>query len=351
MGQRESTTLPQLAINWQRRTSAVDFFVGVSQSVSRPDPPRKRLRGFLQVGISAVLLAVALRQVGWAELTEALAQIKLSWLAAAWGLFLLGVVVRAYRWQVLLRGLGVDRPLAELTLWYFVGGFFNVLLPTGFGGDAVRVVELAQDTQRVGPVLNSVVVDRYLGLLSLLIMGLIAGLLRPDLASPSLVGLLAVLASGGITAAWLLTRPWWRAAASGDSRWARWLRKTKATDVAAGLTSYRRGAVVQAFLVSVVFNLMQIGWNVLIGLGLGLHLPIVFYFVIVPLTSAALLLPAVGGLGVREVSYITLLGGAGVPQGIAMAFSLSIYAITVLTGLVGGAMYLVQGLNRTRRRN
>ncbi len=318
--------------------------------MSRRNPPRKRLRGLLQVAISAILLAVALRQVGWGELTGALAQIRLPWLAAAWGLFLLGVAVRAYRWQVLLRGLGVERPLAELTLWYFVGGFFNVLLPTGFGGDAVRVVELAQDTQRVGPVLNSVVVDRYLGLISLLLMGLVAGVLRPDLASPALVGLLAVLAVGGMLVAWLLTRPWWRNAAGGDSRWARWLRRTKAADVAAGLTSYRRGAVAQAFLVSVVFNLMQIGWNVLIGTGLGLHLPIMFYFVIVPLTSAALLLPAVGGLGVREISYITLLGSAGVPQGIAMAFSLSIYAITALTGLVGGVMYLVQGLNRTRRR-
>jgi len=190
--------------------------------VSRRNPPRKRLRGLLQVAISAILLAVALRQVGWGELTGALAQIRLPWLAAAWGLFLLGVAVRAYRWQVLLRGLGVERPLAELTLWYFVGGFFNVLLPTGFGGDAVRVVELAQDTQRVGPVLNSVVVDRYLGLISLLLMGLVAGVLRPDLASPALVGLLAVLAVGGMLVAWLLTRPWWRNAAGGDSRWARW---------------------------------------------------------------------------------------------------------------------------------
>ena len=142
----------------------------------------KLLRGILQIGVSVVLLAIVLRRVDWRELQAALAQMSLPWLAAAWALFLLGVVVRAFRWQTLLLALDVRAPLRQLTLWYFVGGFFNVILPTGFGGDAVRVIELGHDTQRTGAVLTSVVVDRYLGLIALLGMGVFAGLLRPDLA-------------------------------------------------------------------------------------------------------------------------------------------------------------------------
>ncbi len=310
----------------------------------------RHLRGILQVGISIILLVVAFRQVAWGDLRASLAQISLPWLAAAWILFLIGVVVRAIRWQILLESLDVRRPLRELVLWYFVGGFFNVMLPTGFGGDAVRVVELSQDTQRVGAALNSVIVDRYLGLIALLAMGLVAGVFRPDLAPGPILWLIGLLLAGGVFAAWLLTRPWW-------SRWAqhggfttRLLRMLRLPDVAAGLSSYSPGAIARAFLVSIIFNLLQIFWNVMIGLGLGLHLPIVFYFVIVPLTAAALLLPAFGGLGVRELSYVALLGSAGVPQATALAFSLSIYAITVATGLLGGVLYLSQGLRRARRK-
>ncbi len=135
---------------------------------------RKRLRGIIQITISATLLALILRQVHWAEVWDALRRIDLVWLAVAWGLFLLGVVVRAARWQILLDALGVHRPLHELTTWYFVGSFFNVILPTGFGGDAVRAAELSQDTGRPGPVVNSVIVDRYLGIMVLLAMGLVA---------------------------------------------------------------------------------------------------------------------------------------------------------------------------------
>ncbi len=128
---------------------------------------------------ASLLLALILRQVHWAEVRAALRRIDLGWLAVAWGLFLLGVIVRAVRWQTLLNALGVHRPLRELSAWYFVGGFFNVILPTGFGGDAVRVAELAQDTQRLDLALNSVVVDRYLGLMVLLGMGLAASVAAP----------------------------------------------------------------------------------------------------------------------------------------------------------------------------
>ena len=136
---------------------------------------KRRIRGLIQIAVSAILLVMILRQVHWAEVWDALRRIDLGWLAIAWGLFLLGVVVRAVRWRVLLDALGVHRPLRELTTWYFVGSFFNVILPTGFGGDAVRAAELAQDTGRPGPVINSVLVDRYLGIMVLLAMGLLAG--------------------------------------------------------------------------------------------------------------------------------------------------------------------------------
>lgn len=291
-----------------------------------------------------------MRRVQWSDLKSTLAQMDLTWLAVAWCLFLLGIAVRALRWQVLLQALQVHRSLGELMLWYFVGGFFNVLLPTGFGGDAVRVLELSRDERRVGPVLNSVVVDRYLGLMALLAMGLIAGAVRPDLAPGPVLGLIALLLFGGIAAAWLLTRPWWRRWAQGAGLTARLVRTSKLATIASGLSSYSPALLARAVTASVVFNLIQIGWNAAIALGLGLRLPPLLFFVFVPLTSVALLLPAFGGLGVRELTYVTLLGSVGVPQASAVALSLTIYAVTVASGLVGGVLYLGQGLRRARRK-
>ncbi len=309
---------------------------------------QKHLRGIVQIVVSAVLLVLVVRQISWSELRAAIERMDLAWLGVAWALFLLGVVVRAARWQVLLDDLSLHRPLRELTMWYFVASFFNVLLPTGFGGDAVRVVGLGQDTRQMGPVLNSVVVDRYLGLMALLAMGLAAGLLRPDLAPVAVVATIAALLVMGVLGAWLLSRPWWALWAEQPGTLPRFLRLAGIPKVTAALTQYRARTIVRALAISFVFNLLLVGWNVALGVGLGLRLPLVLYFVFVPLTSVVLLLPALGGLGVREVTYVALLGSAGVTPATALALSLGVYAITVATGLVGGALYLLQGMHRAR---
>jgi len=310
----------------------------------------KRLRGLLQITISAILLILILRTVSWVEVRAALRSIDWRWLMVAWGLFLLGVVVRAVRWRVLLRALGLNRPLGELVNWYFVGSFFNVILPTGFGGDAVRAAELAQDTGRLGPAVNSVIVDRYLGLIVLLGMGLLAWFITPGAAPAAMSWLTAALFVGGLLAAWLLRRPWWARWGQRPGRFGGAVRLFKLPQLSEAVAPYDRPTILRGLGISLVFNLLLIGWNIAIARGLGLDLPLVIFLVFVPLTSVALLLPAFGGLGVRELTYVGLFGSIGVPRATALALSLGVYSITVATGLVGGILYLAGGLQRARSR-
>jgi hypothetical protein len=308
----------------------------------------KRLRGVAQITISAILLTLILRSVSWVEVRDALQRIDLRWLALAWILFILGVVVRAARWRVLLRALGLHRPLGELVNWYFVGSFFNVILPTGFGGDAVRAAELAQDTGRLGAAVNSVIVDRYLGLIVLLAMGLTAWVISPNIAPLGMFWLILVLFVGGLVAAWLLRGPWWARWSQRAGIFGRAIRTLKLPQLSESVALYDRSTILRGLSISLLFNLLLIGWNVAIGLGLGLHLPLTVYLAFVPLTSVALLLPAFGGLGVREMTYVGLFGSIGVARATALALSLGVYCITVATGLIGGILYLAGGLQRAR---
>ena len=131
-----------------------------------------------------------------------------------------------------------------------------------------------------------------------------------------IVAFTAVLFVGGLLAAWLLRRSWWASLArprrSGRARRCASLRLPALAEAVAPYD--RRIHRARAGGVSLVFNLLQIGWNVAIGWGLGLRLPLSVYFVFVPLTAVALLLPAFGGLGVRELSYVGLFGSAACPQ-------------------------------------
>ena len=103
------------------------------------------------------------------------------------------------------------------------------------------------------------------------------------------------------------------------------------------------GALFHALLASFAFNAIWIGVNLLLGWSLGIEAGLFHYLVFVPLVSLSLLLPSVGGLGVREMTYVGLFGLVGVAEEKAFALGILVYAIHIVTGLIGGIIYLIQG--------
>ena len=65
-------------------------------------------------------------------------------------------------------------PLTRLVRLYFVGTFFNIFLLSGFGGDAIRMMELARHSKRTPEAIVTVLVDRATGLWVLFVLALLA---------------------------------------------------------------------------------------------------------------------------------------------------------------------------------
>jgi uncharacterized protein (TIRG00374 family) len=86
---------------------------------------KKRWLNLVRVLISVGALAFLFWQIGLGETLDVLRQADLRYLLAAFLLFVLSLVIRAYRWFVLVRGLDPDVPFGRLLRLYFVGQFFN----------------------------------------------------------------------------------------------------------------------------------------------------------------------------------------------------------------------------------
>lgn len=303
---------------------------------------RKQFFNLLKIAVSLVLIIVILNQVGLRETWNSLSGANWGIIAVAFALFVLTLPLRALRWQALLDGLQIHVPLPRLTVLYFVGTFFNIFLPTGVGGDVVRAVELTQNSQRGPEAVGTVFVDRLTGLLVLFVIALVALPFSFHLLETEVIIAIVVMALTGVIGGWLLLQ------ADLLGRMGRWLTFLPAQDKLEKL--YRavggcgRRALLGALLISVLFNLMNILVNYLVALSLGVHLSLWYFFAFVPLISFSLTLPiSLGGLGVREGTYVLLFGQAGVPPEKALALSLAYYAITVVTGLLGGLLYAVEG--------
>lgn len=149
----------------------------MSNSVSGKGATRRRLLTLVKITIAAVLIgSLFYSQV---ITVQALGSIfrNLPVAASAFVILLLGHVLAALRWYVLLRTMAIPIRLRACVEIFAIGTFANTFLPGGTGGDLLRSVYIARDVRsdRAGGVI-SVLVDRALGLFGLLAVTALIGL-------------------------------------------------------------------------------------------------------------------------------------------------------------------------------
>lgn len=315
----------------------------------RPGGIRSKLINVLKIVVSVGMLAyVLLVQVDLRELWHVVSQARWGYLALASLLAIGGVPLRAVRWLALLRGLKIDVPFRRLNQLYFVGSFFNIFLLSGFGGDAVRIVELARDSDKAPEAAGTVLVDRATGLWMLFLMGLLALPFGFHDIPRNVVLFLTALALLAVIGGWVVM----------GTRFVPWLghkvklpgqQKLERFYGAVAGCGYK--ALGQALGISLLFNLLAIAVRFLIALGLNVHLSLGAFFLFAPIQSLALMVPSIGGLGVGEEVYRLTFGTVDVAGDAAVAMSLVRYALqTILPGVIGGIWYAIDGAQGLRDR-
>ena len=312
---------------------------------------RNRLLNILRVGISLVGVLVIVLTQDMDEVIRLLSE--MDWLLFLVGLllFVFSVPVRAYRWGSLVWALDVQARWWRLVALYFVGSFFNLFLPTGFGGDAVKMFELSRDEHKAAAAISSVLVDRFLGLFVLFALALLALLGGRELVAPEVRLLIVVVFAVSLIGVILLLQRTWIEAWGRRLGVDRLLGRIKILrELYESLHIYGPAALLKATSASLVFNLILILGYYFLGLAVGIHLPLWYYFLFVPIISVLLLVPSVGGLGIREGATVFLfsqLESVGRSQALALALA---YDMTMLTiGLIGAIIYIVQGVKGVRK--
>ena len=311
---------------------------------------KKRWMNVLRVLISVGALAFLFRQIGLGKTLDVLRQADLRYLLAAFLLYILSLIIRAYRWFVLLHSLDPTVPLSRLLRLYFVGAFFNAFLPTTYGGDVVRALELTRDTDASASV-GTVLLDRMTGLLVLFVMGLAVLPFHAAQMERWLVWLLFAVAGGGLVVGALVLEGRFLRRLTG------WLPaglslagQGQLAKIYAAVTGCGWRAVLSAFGVSAVFNVVNVVINWLCGQALGAEISLGYFFAVTPLLSVSGLIPSIGGWGVREAVSTAVFAPTGAGANVSVALGMSLNGIALAAGLVGGVVYGIEGLRGLRKR-
>lgn len=279
------------------------------------------------------MLAVLFHRVGLGDVLEICLAARPELLALAFVLYATGQVVSAIRWHALTSGVGFAVPTIECVRIYFIGMFFGLAIPSTLGADGARTLYLGREPPGATRALSSVVFDRWLGLVSLVAIAVLALSIGPseDLPAPLVSAILAL--GGGLLVAWVLARPAVRLLPS-ESR----LRGLVERDLA---PYFRDGRLLaRATALSLVVHGIQIVTQKVLTDSLGLSVPFEFVAIYHPLVVLASAVPiTIGGFGLREAAYAYLLPHAGIASDDAVALALLWWAVGATGGLLGGLLY------------
>ncbi len=273
---------------------------------------------------------------------DALRGMNIGLFLVALSLLWLTKLIRAYRWRVLLDAVDVRVPIWRLTYLYVVGTFFNTFLPSGFGGDAVRIYELNRYSHRGPASVSTVLLERLVGLAMIFALGLAAlPLIYADLPQPEAL-VLTVVCGVGLIGSWLLFQHRIIEPLLGFLPPRMRAKMEALYEVVHAAT--RTGALWQSLGISLLFSFVLFIINYILALAVGIHVPIVYIMVFMPILSLSMTLPSVGALGTREGAYVLVFAIAGVAAPMALAMSIAFYALNVAIGIVGGLLYAADAL-------
>jgi len=311
---------------------------------------RKRfLSSIVKFIISISIIAYLLiKRISLADIGQAVQNAKVFWLVLSFSLHALGLLISAKRWQILIQAQGDRVPLGFLSKSYLVGNFFNLFLPTRFGGDVVRIFDGSRYSRSLIKSSAIVLVERLTGIIILLFFALAASLYRLDMTQD--IPFLWVSIPVGFTGLLLIAiffLPF-----SGRIL-ARLPGLGKTDKLKAKIIEFRNIVLVykreKKALSKALFWAFLLQINVILhyyfaGKAFSLPVPPLDYFIFMPIVLLILTIPVtISGLGLREVLYVEIFGIYGSADAVAVSFSLiADIAFSLIIGIVGGIIYALR---------
>ncbi len=299
----------------------------------------------LRILVAVVLTAVVFYTAHPSDVIRATAGAHLRWLFAAVALVLVDRSLMALRWIDLLVALtpGSRPPFARVLRIFFVSSFVSNFVPS-VAADMYRAYALARHDVHLAESTASVLMDRVLGVLSMVIVGACALPFAEDLGIAR--GLMLSLAIALAACAVAGTIVFSERAALALVRLVDVIPLGALHRITAALTeavrrySRHHMALARVLMMSIAVQAIRVVQAWCLGEALGLGLPLLTYFAVVPVILLIMQVPiTINGLGTTQVAFVSLLGAAGADAAPTTALSILFLALGVIGSLPGGVIY------------
>ncbi len=316
----------------------------------------RRFNFEIRLFVMVALLGLLATRIDIFQSLRSLGEADVGYLAASVCVVFLGWSASTYKWCFLLEANQLKCQMMDLFRLNLVAIFYGLALPGQATGEVIKAIRLGSRSDRPSTVYASVAADRLSGLCSLAILGLIGLLVGPIPVEYTrsrqfdalILAAAAVASLGALILPSLLRGTNQRPSASLETRIrSRVFRLIQKFSV--GWIRLRTDQLFVVLALGCVFQASNISANWLLARALGLDVSPLSMAWITAIFSLIQLLPvSIGGIGVREATFVSLLGVYGIAGYQAIGLSLGAFGELILLGLVGFG--LDTAMNRRSRR-
>jgi hypothetical protein len=300
------------------------------------------LRIFVSVGLLFLLFWLMRGQID--DIWGTIRSVDRRFIYLALCLFVINVSMLAYRMQLIFMGEDIYISVKEAIQLTFIGYFFNNFMPTAVGGDIIKAHYAGVHSKQRIKSYASVLMDRFIGLYSFLIVAGIALIvdqgrfqsakLKPLIFSLILIGLGVFVVATNRRVASVVQRLLGRIKMMSLGE--------KLNSIYSIVHDYRNRGVLVVKSLAVSALAQSVFFMIIYFFFRALNDPVSVgnVFLIMPVVVFISMLPSVGGLGVREGAMVAFFAPL-VGRETAFAASLLLLFGFFFVSFIGGVIYFI----------
>ncbi|NOR57957.1 MAG: flippase-like domain-containing protein [Sulfurimonas sp.] len=301
------------------------------------------MKNTIKLIITIVMFYFLFQYVDFKNLIEILAKSHGGTILIAL-LFQLGsTYVAAYRWRLIMQLLVFKEKVSYYVQSYFKASFFNQVLPSSIGGDAVRIIDLTQKGYDKKDAFYGIFVDRIVGLVGLLVLNLLATVIFFGTFDKEFSLLIILITLGGIIGFTILFH----------------LEKIKFLANYKGLDLFHRLArrlnklyedrtlLYKHIAISVGVHLLTVLSLYALALSIDFHMSFQIFLIAIPPVFLLTIVPiSLAGWGIREGAMVGIFMLAGADETKVLAMSI-LYGLLLIIASFPGAYFWVKSKRAT----
>ena len=310
----------------------------VQDQTARAQTKRRWVVSGFSLALTVATLYFVLHGIDEQALHRLAARQNRSLLVAGAGFILLQICLAGERWRAVLSGSIHEQPPSMLSVQavFYSSIFFNTLPFGTIAGDVARVWLARRFAVSVKQLVLSVLCDRILAVLALILLVVLAmPTISDPLARAAWFGAVVVLVVGvsGILLLPTIERIL--------DRWRHQRFVYLILRMVQGLRPLRQTAGLIALFWALLAGVSSAAAAYLIARSLGIEVAPVAMIAVTSMVTLATALPiSIGGWGLREASFVSLLGVLGVDREAALLLSVEFGLLSMLVSLPGGLIWL-----------